>query len=78
YTDEEYQQIDEALQITLGMGLDKLCRMKPSYLTEMYRTELCKRWLAYDDTRSMESFFEIVAQEKGIPIYGLDNIGETM
>lgn len=78
YTDEEYQQIDEALQITLGMGWDKLCRMKPSYLTEMYRTELCKRWLAYDDTRSMESFFEIVAQEKGIPIYGLDNIGETM
>ena len=30
YTKEQYQEIDEALHINLGMGLDKLGRMKPS------------------------------------------------
>ena len=78
YSEKEYQYIDNSLRITLGMGLDKLCRMKPSYLTEMYRTELMKQWLQYDEQRSMESFFESVASERGMPVIGLDNIGETM
>lgn len=78
YSDEDYQLIDNALRLNLGIGLDKLCRMKPSYLTEMLRTELMKQWLHYDEQRSMETFFEAVAQEKGIPVYGLDDVGETM
>jgi len=78
YTEDEYTYIDNSLRINLGMGLDQLCRMKPSYLTEMFRTELFKQWLQYNEDRSMESFFESVAAEKGIPVVGLDNIGETM
>lgn len=78
YSDTEYREIDEALRIQIGMGLDKLCRMKPSYLTEMYRTELLRHWLDYDEERSMEAFFETVAAQQNIPVYGLDEIGETM
>lgn len=78
YSEEQYQEIDEALRINLGMGLDKLGRMKPSYLTEMYRNELMKRWLNYDENRTMETFFEKVAQQTDIPVYGLDDVGETM
>jgi uncharacterized protein YbaP (TraB family) len=78
YNEKEYEYIDNSLRINLGMGLDKLCRMKPSYLTEMFRTELLKQWLQYDEQRSMESFFEVVASERDIPVIGLDNIGETM
>lgn len=78
YTEEQYNAIDEALKLTLGMGMDKLCRMKPQYLTEMYRVELLKKWLQYDENRSSEHFFEAVAQQQGKPIYGLDDIGETM
>lgn len=78
YTDEEYTTIDNSLRINLGMGLDQLARMKPAYLTEMLRTELLKQWLQYNDQRSMETFFEAVAAERGIPVIGLDNIGETM
>ena len=77
-TPAEYQEINEALKIQLGMGLDKLGRMKPSYLTEMYRNELMKRWLQYDEDRSMETFFEKVAAQSDIPVYGLDDVGETM
>lgn len=78
YSDEEYHQIDETLRLTLGMGLDKLGRMKPSYLTEMYRAELLKKWANYDENRSSEHFFEAVAQQQDKPIFGLDNTGETM
>ena len=78
YTTEEYTLIDNTLRITLGMGLDQLCRMKPAYLTEMYRAELMKQWLQYDEQRSMETFFEAVAVERNMPVIGLDNIGETM
>lgn len=78
YSETEYEYIDNTLRISLGMGLDKLCRMKPSYLTEMFRTELMKQWLQYDEQHSMESFFESVAAERSIPVVGLDNIGETM
>ncbi len=78
YSESEYEYIDNSLRINLGMGLDMLCRMKPSYLTEMFRTELMKQWLQYDEQHSMESFFESVAAERDIPVVGLDNIGETM
>ena len=78
YTQEQYLAIDEALRINLGMGLDKLGRMKPSYLAEMQRNELMKRWLHYDADRTMETFFEKVALQSNVPVYGLDDVGETM
>ncbi len=78
YTDEEYKKIDETMQLTLGMGMDKLCRMKPSYLTAMYRDELLHKWLDYDPQRSMEAFFQALASDKGIPVKAIDEIGETM
>mgnify|MGYP003473984008 FL=1 len=59
------------LRINIGMGLEQLGRMKPAYLTEMYRDELMKKWLNYDDERSMETFFEKVATQSNIPVYGL-------
>ena len=78
FTTEEYESIDQALRINLEMGLDKLNRMKPSYLTEMFRDELLKQWLNYNEERSLETFFETVAVHNGTPIHGLDNVGETM
>ncbi|MBO5817603.1 MAG: TraB/GumN family protein [Paludibacteraceae bacterium] len=77
-TPEQYEKINKALLLNLGMGLEHLGRMKPSYLTEMFRMELMRRWMNYDENRSMESFFETVAIQNDIPIYGLDDIGETM
>lgn len=78
YSESEYKYIDSSLRTNLGMGLDKLCRMKPSYLTEMFRTELMRQWIGYDEHKSMETFFESVAAERNMPVVGLDNIGETM
>lgn len=78
YSESEYKTIDDALRVSLGMSLEQLARMKPSYLTELYRAELMKNWLGFDEQKSMETFFEAVAVERNIPVYGLDDIGETM
>ena len=78
YTEDEYKEIDGALMGTLGMGLQQLGRMKPQYLTEMYRTELMKLWANYREDKSSEHFFENVAVQQGKPVFGLDDIGEAM
>lgn len=78
YTDEEYHKIDEALKLTLNMGFDKLGRMKPAYLTELYRNELLKRWMHYDENRSSEIFFQSIAQQQNLPVYPLDDTGEAL
>jgi len=78
YSESEYEYINNSLRVYLEMGLEKLCRMKPAYLTEMIRAELMKQWLQFDEQRSMESFFESIAAERDMPVIGLDEIGETM
>ena len=78
FTEDEYAALDQAMLTTVGMGMDQLGRMKPSYLCELYRTELLRKSLLYDEKTSMESFFEQVAAQTNIPVVGLDNTGETM
>lgn len=78
YTDEEYHKIDDALKLTLSMGFDKLGRMKPAYLTELYRNELLRRWMRYDENNSSEIFFQTVAAQQEIPVYALDDTGEAL
>ncbi len=78
FTETEYQYIEQSLQVNIGMGWDKLSRMKPAYLTELLRNEIVRHWLGYDPQRSCENFFEQVAAEEGKPVYGLDDVGETM
>lgn len=78
YTEAEWEKMDEALLVTLGMGWEKLVAMKPQYITEMYRNELFRKWAGYDESRSLLHFFEDVAVQQGKPIYGLDEIGEAL
>ena len=78
YTDEEWLRMNDALLSTLGMGWDKLVAMKPQYITELYRTELFRKWAGYDESRSVLHFFETLAQQQNKPLYGLDDIGEAL
>lgn len=78
YTAEEYNDIDIALQQSLKMGLGKLARMKPAFITELYKDELYKKWLNYDTNVSSEIFFQSVAAEQGKTIIGLDGLQETI
>ncbi len=78
YSDYEYQDIEKAIFSLLGISLDQIGRMKPQYLTELYRNELLHRWFNDNEERSMETFFEQVAQQNQMPVVGLDDTGETI
>lgn len=78
YKPDEFERISTTMTFTLGMPMSQLFRMRPAYLTELYRTDLLRRELGYDDQRSMETFFEEVARQKEMPIVGLDDINETI
>lgn len=78
YEPAQLAAINDALQTTLGIGIDKLGRMKPSYLTELYRNELLAKWMNYDPNQSAEVFFQTIAAQTGIPVHSLDDTGETL
>lgn len=78
YSEREYAEMDETLQLLLGAGWEQFGRMRPSFLTELCRTELMRKWLGFSEQQSMETFFEQIALQQQIPVIGLDGIGETM
>lgn len=51
---------------------------KPSYMYSAVRDSIMAHRLGYDPSRTMESFFQLVAADKGMPVHGLDNVGETL
>ncbi len=78
YTKDEYERIDQALTTATKMSLKLLDRLKPAYITELYKTELYRTWLGYDENRSSEIFFQAVAAEQGKRIIGLNNTKESI
>lgn len=77
FSQSDYQTVSQALAMTIGMSVEQLGRMKPSYLTGLYRTAVLQQCLG-PDSQTMDGFFEQVAQQTGIPVIGLDNLGETL
>ena len=57
----DYEAIKEAFEALVGLNLDELGRMKPSYLTALYRDELMRRWLFADEDRSIATFFQRIS-----------------
>ena len=78
YSADEYRLIEASFMQTVKLPFDKLGRMKPAYLTELYRNELLTKELHYDDNRSSENFFQTVAMQQAIPVYALDDTGEAL
>lgn len=79
YTARQWDSIQDAVQLTLNIPAEQLICMKPSYLTTLYRESILNQWLPWNqDTTSITDIFPIWATQRGIPIYGLDNVGETI
>lgn len=89
----DYEYIRTACLSLLDLDIDSLGRLKPSYLTELYRDELLHRWLLPNIQHSTQDtllpytstpllpisiYFEALAEEEGKPVMGLDNASETM
>lgn len=82
FSPSDYEYIKEAFATLVELNLDELGRMKPSYLTALYRDELMRRWLFPDEDRSMATFFQRLTSSPSrgglVGSIGLDNASETM
>ena len=78
YSKEDYELIDSTLSNILKIDFSYLSSLRPIFLTELYKTELYKIHLNFEEERSSEMFFQLVATEQGRKIIPLDNTIETI
>ena len=78
YTPTEIGQINAALMETMQLNVEQVKKMRPCYLTEIYREQLMRRYLSYDPNRSSEVFFQSMAEPYDKSVVALDTPEETL
>lgn len=78
FTREQYLMINDAMRTSIGMEMTTLGLLCPSYITSLYRDYLLHTWINYDEETSISTFFQQVAAERNMKIFGLDNTAETI
>ena len=75
---EEYKMIDIELKLVLKMGLKELSIMNPTLILTLYEMEMYKKLTGYKDETQSDSYFQLVATEKGKKVIGLENIDQQI
>lgn len=60
------------------LGALRQVEYKPSYAYTSVRDSILSRRFAYNPNRSIETFFQRVAEDKNMSVTGLDAVGETL
>lgn len=74
----QYQFVDKELKRVLKMGLKELSTLNPTMILTMYEMELYKKATGYTDNKQSDSFFQLVAAQKGKKVIGLENIDQQI
>lgn len=78
YQPNDYKLIKEATQLYLDIPLKEIDRIKPVYLNELIRQSLLIKWAGYNPERSIDNFFQSIAEQSQKTLIGLDNTGEVI
>ena len=73
-TRDQYQLVDNELKNILHLGLKELDLMNPNLITILYETELYRQTTDYSADISLDSYFQLVAVDKGKNVKGLETI----
>lgn len=73
-TRDQYQLVDNELRNILHLGLKELDLMNPGLITILYETELYRQTTGYSADISLDSYFQLVAVDKGKNVKGLETI----
>ena len=76
--DDEYKLVDSELKSVLRLGLKNLSIMNPSVIRTMYELEIYKRLTGYTDNKQSDSYFQLVAEEKGKKVVGLETVDQQI
>jgi len=76
--DSDYQIVDKELKSVLKFGLKEVSMMNPTMILTMYEMEIFKKSTGYTDDNQSDSFFQLVAAEKGKKVLGLETIDQQI
>jgi hypothetical protein len=77
-SEEEYKIIDAELKSVLKMGLKELSIMNPTLILTLYEMEMYKKLTGYSEETQSDSYFQLVATEKGKKVIGLETIDQQI
>lgn len=76
--DDEYKLVDNELKSVLKFGLKDVSIMNPSLILTMYEMEIYKKLTGFKDESQSDSYFQLVAAEKGKKIIGLETVDQQI
>jgi uncharacterized protein len=75
---ERYSAVDKELRAVLKLGLKDLSMMNPTLILSLYEIELYKKATGLTDDTQSDSYFQLVAAEKGKKLVGLETIDQQI
>jgi len=76
--DDEYKSVDNELKSVLKLGLKDLSIMNPTVILTMYELEIYKKLTGYLDNKQSDSYFQLVADEKGKKVVGIETVDQQI
>jgi len=76
--DDEYKLVDNELKSVLKFDLKDVSIMNPSLILTMYEMEIYKKLTGFKDESQSDSYFQLVAAEKGKKIIGLETVDQQI
>ncbi|MHB9056363.1 MAG: TraB/GumN family protein [Paludibacteraceae bacterium] len=71
-TSDEFNFVDKELMNVMNMSLMNVNKMHPSIIQTLYELELYKERAHFDENTKSDSYFQLVANRKNIPVKGLE------
>ena len=75
---EEFAMLDKEVSDLLKITLKQIDMLHPAMIQTFFQLELYKQMAHFDDNTKSDSYFQLVANEKGMPIYGLETIDKQV
>ena len=76
--DVQYKLVDTELKSVLKFGLKDVSIMNPSLILTMYEMEIYKKLTGFKDESQSDSYFQLVAAEKGKKVIGLETVDQQI
>src|SRR5665647_157404 len=77
-SDEEYKLVDNELKSVLKIGLKEVSIMNPTLILSLYEIEVLKKYMGVTDDVQSDSYFQLVATEKGKKVVGLETVDQQI
>ena len=75
---DEYKLVDTELKSVLKLGLKDVSVLNPTLVLTMYEMEIYKKLTGFKEGSQSDSYFQLVATEKGKKVIGLENIDQQI